>query len=309
MDKSYFSDRKQFIQFDKSSSISKSIICGAPQGSILGPLMFLIYINDICNVSNIAKLILFADDKHLFFSHTNPVHLVNVINRELQKFSIWLRANKLSLNLGKTKFMMFRPRQIMQQIDFKILIIQIRENNIVFLGVILDEHLTWKSHISHVSNKISKSTGIIRKSSFFLLKQSLLTLHYSMVYPYLQYCNVVWASTYASNLPRLVLLQKRVIRILNNSGFDSHTTPIFKNLRLLKFHDIRKLQTGQFMFLYENNLSPVHFENLFILKRQVHNYNTRTVNEFYIAISRTNLRQFSIKYQGPVLYNNLDNSI
>ena len=160
----------------------------------------------------------------------------DVINGELQKFSIWLRANKLSLNLDKTKFMIFKPRQKNQQTNFKIVLNNrelIQTNEIVFLGVILDEHLTWKSHINHVSNKISKSIGIIRKSSFFLLKQSLLTLYYSMVYPYLQYCNIVWASTYASNLTRLVILQKHIVRILNNSSFDSHTNLIFKNLRLL----------------------------------------------------------------------------
>jgi hypothetical protein len=86
------------------------------------------------------------------------------------------------------------------------------------------------------------------------------------------------------------------------------TNLIFKNLRLLKFHDLRELQTGQFMLLYMNNLLPDHFENLFLLKQQVH-YNTRRANEFYIATPRTNLRQFSIKYQGPLLYNNLNNNI
>ena len=175
--------------------------------------------------------------------------------------------------------------------------------------MILDEHHTWKSHISYVSNKISKSIGIIRKSSYFLLEQSLLTLYYSMVYPYLHYCNIVWASTYASNLFRLVLLQKHTVRILNNSTFDSHTSEIFRNLRLLKFHDICKLQTAQFMFLYENNFLPDHFEGLFLLKNEFHRYYTRNVKEFYIATPRTNVRQFSIKYQGPILYNNLDNSI
>ena len=120
--KSYFSDRKQFVQFNNTCSAFKSITCGVPQGSILGPLMFFIYINDICNVSDVAKLILFADDTNLFFSHINPVHLVNVTNGELQKFSIWLRANKLSLNLDKTKFMIFKPRQKNQPTNFKIVL-------------------------------------------------------------------------------------------------------------------------------------------------------------------------------------------
>jgi hypothetical protein len=235
-----------------------------------------------------------------------------MINQELEKFSIWLRTNRLSLNLDKTKFMIFKPRQKLLELDVKLLLND-REidqvEKIVFLGVILDDKLSWKSHISHVSTKISKSIGIIRKSSFFLLKQSLFTLYYSMVYPYLQYCNIVWASTYASNLFRLVVLQKRIVRIMNNSTFDSHTSMIFKNLRLLKFNDICKLQTCQFMFLYKKNLVPEHFKNIFLLNSQIHNYNTRRANEFHIVTPRTNLRQFSIKYQGPFLYNSLDNDI
>lgn len=310
--KSYFSNRWQFVQFNDSCSTLKSITCGVPQGSILGPLLFLIYINDICNVSTIAKLILFADDTNLFFSHKNSAHLFNVINEEIIKFSGWLNANKLSLNLDKTKFMIFRPRQKVQQVDFKVFINnkeinQVKE--IVFLGIVLDEHLSWKSHISYVSCKISKSVGIIRKSSFYLLKSSLLTLYYSMVYPYLQYCNIVWAATYSSNLSRLVILQKRVVRILNNSRFDAHTNPIFNTLQLLKFNDICKLQTGQFMFSCKNNLLPNYLQNLFILNSQVHNYNTRRANAFHTASARTKLRQFSVIFRGPIFYNSLNNDI
>ena len=110
------------------------------------------------------------------------------------------------------------------------------------------------------------------------MKQSLITLYYSMVFPYLHSCNIVSVSTYASNLFRLVLLQKRIVRILNNSTFDSHTGEIFKNLLLLKFHDICKLQTAQFMFLYENNFLPDHFEGLFLLKNQLHRYYTGDAN-------------------------------
>ena len=115
----------------------------------------------------------------------------------------------------------------------------------VFLGVIIDEHLTWKPHISHVANKVSKSIGIIRKCSFHLNKQSLLTLYYSMIYPYLQYCNLVWAYTYPSNLSRLVILQKKIIRIICKTDYKAHTNPYFIDLSLLKFHDIQKIQLAK----------------------------------------------------------------
>ena len=96
-----------------------------------------------------------------------------------------------------------------------------------------------------------------------------------------------------------------MVRIINNSRYDSHTNLIFKNLRILRFHDICKLQIGQFMFLYENNMLPENFENMFKLNKEVHNYDTRSASEFRIEIPRTILRQFSIKYMGPFFYNSL----
>ena len=103
-----------------------------------------------------------------------------------------------------------------------------RVNEVLFLGVILDEPLSWKSQIQNVATKISKSVGIIYKSSFCLNKTSLCTLYYSLVYSYLHYCSSVWGSTYQANLKRLITLQKKVIRIISRSSFDAHTNPIFE---------------------------------------------------------------------------------
>ena len=109
--KSYLSDRYQLVHFGGYTSSLRPITCGVPQGSILGPLLFQIDINDISSVSSIAKLVLFADDTNLFFSGRDPVHLNNLVNEEIPKFSQWLMANKLTLNVDKTKFMIFKPRQ------------------------------------------------------------------------------------------------------------------------------------------------------------------------------------------------------
>ena len=121
----------------------------------------------------------------------------------------------------------------------------------------MDENLNWKSEISHVANKVSKCTGIIRKSSFFLSTKTSRTLHFSLVYPYLFYCNLVWASTYRTNLIRLEILQKRVIRTIAKTTYDAHTDPIFQNLGILKFHDIYLIQLGLFMYSYQNHTLPL----------------------------------------------------
>ena len=115
------------------------------------------------------------------------------------------------------------------------------------MGVILDEHLSWKSQIENVVRKVSKSVGIIYKSSFCLNETSLCTLFYSLVYPYLHYCAGVWGRSYLSNLKRLINLRKRDFKIVSRSSFDAYANPIFVNLRVLKFEDIIKLQIGKVM--------------------------------------------------------------
>ena len=310
--KSYLSNRFQFVQFNSSASSLEKINCGVPQGSILGSLFFLIYINDICNVSSLAKVILFADDTNLFFSNNDPNELIKTLNSEIPKFSHWLTVNKLTLDFDKTKLILFKPRQKRASVQIRIKlnnkeIEQVKET--VFLGVVLDEYLTWRSHIAFVANEISKSIGIIRKASFFLNKQSLRILYFSTIYPYLQYRNLVWSNTYQTIMSRLQTLQKRIIRVINKSYFLAHTNPILESLYLLKLEDIRKLQISQFMFSIRNSLTPIGFQDMFTLNSQIHRYNTRTSKSFHLPRIRTKPRQFSIKYQGPMIFNSLDSDI
>ena len=152
-----------------------------------------------------------------------------MLNLEMDKLSIWFQANRLSLNLKKTKFMVVKPRQKRSICNIQISIdnqniVKVKETN--FLGVILDENLNWKSEISHVANKVVKSS----RCSFFLPKTSLRMLYYSLIYPYFYYCNIVWALTFETNLCHLVILQKHIINIINKSHFNAHTDPIFNDL-------------------------------------------------------------------------------
>ena len=137
-------------------------ICGVPQGSILGPLLFILYINDLPACCNELKFILFADDTSIFFEHKDLDVLTSHLNDQLNNVSTWLKANKLSINVKKTKLMIFRPRQKTVPIARQIIL----ENNVLeqvdntkFLGVYIDQYLEWKTHVNFIAAKISKSVG------------------------------------------------------------------------------------------------------------------------------------------------------
>ena len=147
--------------------------------------MFIIYINDLPNASNLLKTFLFADDTSLFYSHKDPNQPIHVMSCELSKISEWLKINKLSLNVAKTNYILFRPRQkpitVSDTITLDNIAVQQVEVTKV-LGVLLDQHLPWKYH--HVTKKVSKTIGIISKARFFLSSKSLLSLYHTLVHPY-----------------------------------------------------------------------------------------------------------------------------
>ena len=181
---------------------------------------YLLY--DLPNVSSLTQSLLFADDTSIFCSHKDANHLVSIVNNELAKIIIWLKVNKLSLNLTKTNFMSFHPRQKKVNVNVPLTL----ENTVIkqvmetkFLGVLIDKHLSWKPHIDFVSQKISKSVGIIAKAHFYLSFQTLMTVHYSLVYPFLTYCNVAWSFTYCSNLHCIYFLQKRLVRLITKAHY------------------------------------------------------------------------------------------
>ena len=160
--RSYLSNRKQFISYNDSKTEMKIVKCGVPQGSILGPLLFLISVNDLNKSTKVLDPVLFANDRKLFCSNNNIRALFETGNQELNQINDWFLANKLPLNGEKTKYMLFHKLTDQENIPLKLPSLQLdgniieREISLKFLGVILDEHLTWKKHIQLIENKISK---------------------------------------------------------------------------------------------------------------------------------------------------------
>ena len=306
--KSYLSERKQFVYIDGHNSNMLNIQCGVPQGSILGPLLFLIYVNDIINSSKILNFIMFADDTTVIASHKNIGELINILNLELINVSSWFKCNKLSLNISKTNCMHFQSTHSNADafIDYDIKIDGLtleHKDTTKFLGVTIDKHLSWNPHIANITSQIAKGIGILYRSKHILPPKSLLMLYNTLILPYISYCNIIWGNCGITKLNSIFLLQKKAVRICTNSSYITHTNPLFHKLNVLKISDINILQTGTFMFKYINNLLPEVFSNLFSFNRNLHKYPTRTCDNIHLNNPRTLLAHKALRHHGPDIWN------
>ena len=306
--RSYLSNRKQYVFVNNENSSMLNIRCGVPQGSILGPLLFLIYVNDITNTSPTLSFFMFADDTSILFSHKDISELTKILNSELINISSWFKCNKLSLNISKTNFMQFQTvhshtdHQYSIEIDNKPLE---RKDSIKFLGIIIDKNLTWNHHLSNVSSQISRGIGILYRVKNLLSKCTLLSLYNTLILPYLNYGNIVWGNCCKTKLDDILLLQKKAVRICTHSSFLEHTDPLFNKLKVLKIDDINELQTAIFMFKHSKNVLPLNFSNYFTYNKNIHHYPTRSCNNIHLTNPKLLLAQKSLRHHGPDVWNNL----
>ena len=313
--KSYLKNRKQFIRVENISTDFQEIVCGVPQGSILGPLLFLIYINDLKDASNILNSIMFADDTNLFYSHRNIETLFSTMNIELENINEWFKANKLSLNVKKTKFILFYKKALTKSgnvTPLNIPSLQIgnknieRVSSIKFLGVMLDEHLSWKEHIKVVENKLAKNIGLLYRVNQYLNESSLKSVYFSYIHSYLNYANIAWASTYPTSLQRIHLKQKHAVRIVYNKDKLSHSKPLLRNLNALNVYQINIYQHLGFMHRFNNDETPKVFND--IIKRPEHRYPTSFSSlNFTLKPYSLNSTKYSISFRGPKLWNDIPN--
>ena len=307
---SYLTNRYQSVKLDKYTSSHKLLQTGVPQGSILGPLLFLVYINDLPSIVN-CDAILFADDTNLLFYDHNLDSLIRNTNQQLATISKWFQINRLSLNIQKTKFTIFhKPRQQLPPHDHVIELAnnKIEQTDVIkFLGAYIDSTLTWQYHIKYKCTQILKVLGVISQFKNNMPVSILKTIYNSLIYPHLSYAITAWGNTNNSQLRRLNLLQKRAIRTICNARYNSHTDPLFKEQYLLKLQDIFKSSCLKLYFTTATNLDSTHYlRNQLPPNSSLHHHNTRQSNHLHSFNSTsTTLSKQLINYKIPQIWNQL----
>ena len=307
--KSYLENRRQYVTYNNIKSEMQEVKCGVPQGSILGPILFLIYINDLVASCKSSIPFLFADDTNLFTSGKNLHEIARQVNDELASICVWLKVNKLSLNVKKTHFMVFKPTQrpcdkIQLNIDGALID---EEQHTKFLGVFIDNRLTWKKHIEHITSKVSRGIGVIWKAKKLLNKSALKTLYYSFVYPYLTYCNHVWGTTCKTYFKALRVKQNKAISMITSAKFRTRLEPLYNKLNILRFDNINTFLFGKFMYRWHHENVPSMFLECFPHIRDVHDHETRQSarNELYFSGFKTPLSQRRFMYKAPFIWNTI----
>ena len=308
---SYLKDRPQYVHFGNCPSKTSSINIGVPQGSILGPLLFILYINDIPNSSLRSNFILFADDTTIYCQNSNLTDTLSDMTSEFKHISNWLRINRLSLNMLKTKLMIYDNR-ISDTSEVSITLDGHKIDaspHATFLGITIDENLNWGVHIGNVSTQISRTNGIINRLKSVLPRNTLLLLYNALVLPYLNYSLLLWGRTNLTYLNKLYILQKRVIRNICDAQYNCNTAPLFHELKVLTLFDLYDYQLGIFVYKFTAGMLPDVFTNLYMENSAYHSYGTRHRHHFSHPYSRTIRNSTHIRTTGVYLWNSLDHEL
>lgn len=313
---SYLTGRTQTTQIGMEISNKEENTYGVPQGSVLGPLLFLIYINDIHKCSDVFKFCLFADDTNLLYADKELKSLETVVNRELLSVCEWLSANKLTLNAKKSNFVIFHSfkKKLNYQVNIKMLdsssneLISIEHKEYVkYLGVLIDENLTWKCHIDNIASKISKAIGVISRMRHFVPSSTLHNIYQSLILPYLTYGIVIWGQATQANQNKILLLQKRALRLIYFKRKSEHAIPLFVCSKIMPLNMLYYSAVSNLMYDISNNTTPSTISDLFIYSKEVHAHNTRHAASynFYINYSRMNQKKLSFAKLGAKIWNSI----
>ena len=279
--KSYLSNRKQFVQINNTKSELSNIDHGVPQGSVLGPLLFLVYINDLHNAIHYSTTRHFADDTNLLYTPSKKQRNRNItrhLNVDLKSLNHWLLANKISLNSTKTELIYFRNKGT-NILPNKIKLNGVKlvhQSEIKYVGIVFDEFLTFKSQINNMNTKLKRANNLISISRHYIPKNLLSQIYYGQFFSHLNYGCQLWGQN-PNQLEKTQILQNKAARKISFAHYQANSDPLLKNLRFLKVKDITKMNNIMFVHSTLNNKTPQHFRNFFKIKQNNHSHYTRNM--------------------------------
>ena len=308
---SYLSGRMQKVKYDEYVSTASSINVGIPQGSILGPLLFILYINDMAALFSNCCYHLFADDTVIYITEESGESLVSRMNEVLKEVTEWLEVNKLKLNVSKTKSMIVGKQKFKYEIEQQGLefracgeVIEVVKE-IKYLGVIIDDKLKFSSHINYVCKKIAKKIGVLKRVSWYLSIDSRKLVYNTIVLPHFNYCSTVLYLANQSDMDRLQKLQNRAMRVILRCNIYTRVNDMLKVLGWMNVYNYVEFNVLMFIHKIKLHVVPPYLQENVQTFEDFHNYNTRGRINFVLQRVNTTAAQRSIFFRGLNTYNSL----
>lgn len=303
---SYLSDRRQCVTIRNFISDPQTVLTGVPQGSVLGPILFSLYINDFPSILEHSQALMYADDTALIFTGATIEEIQPKINHDLRSVLAWFNNNYLSLNLDKTKYTIFHSRR--KQLDSNLLSISLNNKQLQhvssykYLGIIFESDMHWKSQIQHVCSKLAYGCHILLKARECFDLAILRILYFAFVHSHLSYCLESWGGTYITYLEPVILIQKRALRIMTFSKSIEHSRPLFQLTRILPFTLVYKQKITLTIHNIVQHSDPLPL-SIFLSPKA--NTRAATNNQFNLPVCRNTYGQRLIQFNGVHIWNSI----
>ena len=316
--KSYMSERTQKVDFVGTLSEKMSIDIGVPQGSILGPLLFILFVNDIQSVVEGSQIDLYADDTTIQSADKDINNIEKKLNKDLENINNWLVKNRLILNAKKTVCMLIGTHQRLSKLEKVKLNIKVGDSVLTqvseakLLGVHIDPHLSWQPHIHSLCSKVSKKLGLLRRLRKVMPHNTMKTIYNTLVLPLMDYADIIWGTAAQTHVNEVFKLQKRAARILMGASRYAHTTPILRQLNWLTVQQRVKLHRAVLMYKATHKLAPKYISEKFIRISEINSKrNTRASHrgDFVVPKPRLEIFKKSLVYTGATEWNTLPTDI